>query len=93
MHLHSKDYRSRRITVDPSTSSFLSSWTTAIPEQLESSQEMCGDPPEFHVVTGLTKTEAESLLDWLEAAGHGLCQLSYVNGEGFSILPFPTLYT
>ena len=91
MHLYYKEYRSRRRTVDPSTASFLSSRTNAIPEQLEPSQEMCGDPSEFHVVSGLTKTEAEGLLDCLEAAGHGLCQLSYVNGEGFSIrLPFGT---
>jgi hypothetical protein len=35
--------------------------------------------------TGLTKTEAEAVLDWLEAHGHGDCQVSYVDGEGFTV--------
>jgi hypothetical protein len=53
------------------------------------SQEMNGDATEPGTVSGLTKTEAEDLLDCLEAAGYGPCQLSYVDGEGFSIrLPF-----
>jgi hypothetical protein len=36
-------------------------------------------------VSGLTKAEAENLLDYLEAAGPGLCRLSYVKGEGYRI--------
>jgi hypothetical protein len=35
--------------------------------------------------TGLTKTAAEALLDWLEAHGLGGCQVSYVAGEGFAV--------
>jgi hypothetical protein len=35
--------------------------------------------------TGLTKTGAEAVLDWLEAHGHGACQVSYVDGEGFTV--------
>ena len=35
--------------------------------------------------TGLTKTGAETLLDWLEAHGHGGCQVSHVAGEGFTV--------
>jgi hypothetical protein len=59
--------------------------TTAIPTQSEPSQKMSGDAPEPQVASGLTKTEAEDLLDCLAAAGYGPCQLSYVNGKGFSI--------
>jgi hypothetical protein len=35
--------------------------------------------------TGLTKTRAEAVLDWLEAHDHGNCQVSYVDGKGFTI--------
>jgi hypothetical protein len=35
--------------------------------------------------TGLTKTGAEAVLDWLEVHGHGGCQVSYVAGEGFTV--------
>lgn len=42
-------------------------------------------------VSGLSKKEAEDLLDYLEAAGYGPAQLSYIEGEGFRIrLPFGT---
>jgi hypothetical protein len=34
--------------------------------------------------TGLTKTEAEELLDWLEAHGK-TGQVSYQEGQGFSV--------
>jgi len=36
--------------------------------------------------TALTKTAAEDLLDWLETHGHGYCQVSYVVGEGFTVM-------
>jgi hypothetical protein len=85
MHRYYRDYRSSARTVDASTPSFVSSRTTAIARQFAPSREMSGDPSEPQVVSGLTKTEAEELLDCLEAAGYGLCQLSYVSGEGFSI--------
>jgi hypothetical protein len=35
--------------------------------------------------TGLTKTEAEVLLDWLEVHGHRDCLVSHVAGEGFTV--------
>lgn len=35
--------------------------------------------------SGLTKTGAESFLDWLEVHGHCDCQVSYVAGEGFTV--------
>jgi hypothetical protein len=34
---------------------------------------------------GLTKTEAEELLDWLEAQGHPRCCLSYAHVSGFHV--------
>lgn len=38
-------------------------------------------------VSGLTKIEAEDLLDQLEATGCDLGHLSFVDGEGFSVRP------
>ena len=35
--------------------------------------------------TGLTKSRAEALLDWLEAHGHSGCQVTYVAAEGFTV--------
>jgi hypothetical protein len=35
--------------------------------------------------TCLTKTGAETVLDWLEAHGHSDCRVSYVAGEGFTV--------
>jgi hypothetical protein len=36
-------------------------------------------------VLGLTKTQAEDLLDWLDATGHARRMLAYTEGEGFSV--------
>jgi hypothetical protein len=36
-------------------------------------------------VTGLTKTEAEDLLDCLEAHGIQNCKVEYQEGKGFSV--------
>jgi hypothetical protein len=36
-------------------------------------------------VSGLTKTQAEELLDWLEASGHDQRKLAYSREEGFSV--------
>jgi hypothetical protein len=36
-------------------------------------------------VTGLTKSQAEDLLDWLEANGYGDRHVSYLPGKGFSV--------
>jgi len=85
MHRYDKDYRSLAKTVAPSTASRPLSRTTDLPGPCEPSQESSGESFEPQAVSGLTKTEAEDLLDYLEAAGYGLCQLSYVKGEGFSI--------
>ena len=85
MPRYDKAYRPRAKTVAPSSPSRLCSRKTALRRPCEPSQESSGERLESLAVSGLTKTEAEELLDYLEAAGYGLCQLSYVNGEGFSI--------
>jgi hypothetical protein len=36
-------------------------------------------------VSGLTKTQAEDLLDWLEATGHNQRKLAFSRVEGFSV--------
>jgi hypothetical protein len=36
-------------------------------------------------VSGLTKIEAEDLIDWLEATGRHQWKLAFVDGEGFSV--------
>jgi hypothetical protein len=94
MQRYYRGYRSRARTVDLTTPSVISNRTTAIPRQSEPSKERSGDASGPQAVSGLSKTEAENLLDRLEAAGYGLCQLSYVNGQGFSIRwPFGTKRT
>jgi hypothetical protein len=35
--------------------------------------------------TGVTKTGAEAVLDWLENHGQSDCQVSYVAGDGFTV--------
>ena len=49
-------------------------------------QDVCNDLLQFVKVSGLSKIEAEDLLDLLEAAGYEL-ELSFVDGEGFSVRP------
>lgn len=36
-------------------------------------------------VAGLTKSQAENLLDWLEANGYGDRHVSYTAGKGFTV--------
>ncbi len=36
-------------------------------------------------VSGLTKAEAEELLDWLEVHGHADCELTYEEATGFTV--------
>jgi hypothetical protein len=36
-------------------------------------------------VSGLSKIQAEDLLDWLDATGHQNRELTYTEGEGFSV--------
>jgi hypothetical protein len=51
-------------------------------EELDRQGEMCG--PDLWE-RGLTKAAAEDALDWLEAHGHGGCQVSDVAGKGFLV--------
>jgi hypothetical protein len=44
-----------------------------------------GDQAGAYRVYGLTKTEAEEVLDWLENHGIRGCQVSYVSGQGFMV--------
>src|SRR5437660_6051343 len=37
--------------------------------------------------SGLNKTQAEELLDWLEANGHPHCEVSYEERTGFTVRP------
>jgi hypothetical protein len=43
------------------------------------------DAAEFTRVWGLTKREAEDLLDWLEGQAIGDCEVSYTDGKGFCV--------
>jgi hypothetical protein len=42
-------------------------------------------PADRHVYSGLTKTQAEELLDWLQAHGQTDFELSYEPASGFTI--------
>jgi hypothetical protein len=42
-------------------------------------------PPFSVCVSGLTKTQAEDLLDWLEATGRRQRELTYSAEKGFSV--------
>jgi hypothetical protein len=59
----------------------------APPRRPEACQEVSKDLRQLVEVSGLSKIEAEDLLDLLEAAGYELCELSFVDGEGFSVRP------
>jgi len=41
--------------------------------------------PRTGCISGLTKTQAENVLDWLEAHGYRHCEVSYVNEKGFVV--------
>jgi hypothetical protein len=53
----------------------------------EPGQDMTNDRSQPGEVSGLSKIEAEDLLDRLEASGCDPCQLSFVDGEGFKVRP------
>ena len=53
----------------------------------EPGQDMSDDRSQPREVSGLSKIEAEDLLDRLEASGHNPCQLSFVDGDGFKVQP------
>jgi hypothetical protein len=59
----------------------------APPRGLEMGQDRSADLFQLVKMSGLSKIEAEDLLDLLEAAGYDLCQLSFIDGEGFSVRP------
>jgi hypothetical protein len=59
----------------------------AVPWQSKTGPAMSDAPSQLGEISGLSKSEAEDLLDLLEAAGYELCQLTFVDGEGFSVRP------
>jgi hypothetical protein len=48
---------------------------------------MSADRSQPKEVSGLSKIEAEDLLDCLEATGHEPGELAFVDGEGFKVRP------
>jgi hypothetical protein len=46
---------------------------------------LTGDAKQPQRVAGLNKSQAEDLLDWLEANGYRDCHLAYTPGKGFTI--------
>jgi hypothetical protein len=59
-------------------------WLDRVPDPVP---ERCDAPLEPGQAGRLTKIEAEDLLDLLEGVGFGVCDLSYADGEGFSVQP------
>jgi hypothetical protein len=50
---------------------------------LETMTAAPANPAAVNEISGLTKTEAEEMLDWLEMNGEGSWELTAVNGTGF----------
>jgi hypothetical protein len=48
---------------------------------------MSNKPSQPGEKSGLTKIEAEDLLDQLEAVGYDVCQLSFDDRQGFRVQP------
>jgi hypothetical protein len=69
----------------PKVVSIRSARRSASPPPADTGSERVDGPEEVHVRSGLTKTEAEELLDWLEANGHRDMRLSYQAGNGFTV--------
>ena len=57
------------------------------PKHSAPAPERCKAPLKPDQVPHLSKIDAEDLLDLLEGVGYGLCDLSYAEGEGFSVRP------
>jgi hypothetical protein len=53
--------------------------------QLRPEAGMPAKPKTSFRVSGLTKTEAEDLLDWLENQGVDGCQVEEIKGQGFTV--------
>jgi hypothetical protein len=69
----------------PASVSSVSIWARTSPKHSAPSPERCHAPLKPDKAFRLTKIEAEDLLDLLEGVGYGLCDLSYADGEGFSV--------
>ena len=52
---------------------------------IEPSASSSPSAPYSVCVSGLSKTQAEDLLDWLDATGHHRRKLTYTEEEGFSV--------
>ena len=83
--LHKEEGNNPIDTVRPKddTGARRSSW---LPSLLDPARAAEGGVPDW--VRGLTKTQAEELLDWLEA--HGVAgEVNYEEGSGFAVRPVP----
>jgi hypothetical protein len=69
----------------PLSTSSLFSWPSSLSRRSARGQGRSNDLSQPTEARGLTKIEAEDLLDRLEAAGFQLCQLSYADGQGFRV--------
>ncbi len=69
----------------PLSTSSLLSWPGSLSRRSAPRQGRGNDLSQPTEAWGLTKIEAEDLLDRLEAAGFQLCQLSYADGQGFRV--------
>jgi hypothetical protein len=54
-------------------------------QEMPDSQSNLVQPYQRIWAAGLTKIDAEDLLDWLDSHGNNRCQVSYVAGEGFVV--------
>lgn len=76
----------KRSAAGLSVGTFASASSSPAPLRLPSSQRrLSAAPPAALEVTGLSKTEAEEWLDWLEAQGYRNCELSFVESAGFTV--------
>ena len=48
-------------------------------------RSLAGVQQQSQRVAGLTKSQAEDLLDWLEANGYRDCHVAYTPGKGFAV--------
>ena len=55
------------------------------PSRAPVAENMAPAPPLPEAVSGLNKTQAENLLDWLQAHGHIDCEVSYDEQTGFTV--------
>jgi hypothetical protein len=60
-------------------------WTFPLSAEFECHCEQVERPRRIWA-TGVTKTRAEAILDWLDAQVHGDCRVTYVAGEGYTVV-------